>query len=275
MSAMPWRVAAAALAGYGLFTAGLFATQRSLIYQTGREAPDLERAAVDGFREVTVATQDGLELVSWYRPAAPGMATLVVTHGNAGHIGHRTTKLAPFAAAGYGLFLVGYRGYGSNPGRPTEQGLYADARAALAWLAANGVPAGELVLYGESLGTGIAVQIAGEAPVAAVVLEAPYTSIADVAAGHYWYIPFAAMMVLDRFDARAAIAAVEAPVLMLHGARDSIIPLRLAEQLHDAAGEPKALWVAPRAGHNDLYEHGAGPVVLEFLATHLNGTAQP
>lgn len=261
----PWRLAAIAVASYGLFTTGLFATQRSILYQTGRDRPDLTRAAIDGFREVPVETADGLTLTSWYRAAAPGMATLVVTHGNAGHIGHRTAKLATYARRGYGLFLVGYRGYGGNPGRPHEQGLYLDGEAALAWLAAHGVPGHRVVLYGESLGTGVAVRLAAEHQVAAVVLEAPYTSIADVAGSHYWYVPFAGMMVLDRFDAESRIGDVGAPVLMLAGERDKVIPIRLARRLFAATPEPKRLWVAPQAGHSDLYEHGAAAAVLDFL----------
>ena len=136
---MPWRVAAVALAGFGVSAGGLAMTQRSIIYQAGSEAPDLARSAIDGFQEITVTTADGLDLVAWYLPAQAGKPVIVMTHGNAGNIGHRTGKLQPFAEAGYGLFLVEYRGYAGNPGKPDEEGLYNDARAGLAWLA---------VLYG-------------------------------------------------------------------------------------------------------------------------------
>jgi len=269
MTGLPWRIAAAALAGYGIFTAGLFAMQRSLIYQSGSDQPDLELVNVPGFEAVELTTPDGLTLISWYRPGEVGQATVVVTHGNAGHIGHRVGKLGYLARAGYGIFLVGYRGFGGNPGRPTEEGLYTDGRTAIEWLARHGVSADHLVLYGESLGTGVAVQLATEAPVAAVVLEAPYTSLAEVAGSYYWYVPFASHMVLDRYDARGAVGDVHAPILMLHGSRDTIIPVRQAERLHKAANEPRQLWVAREAGHNDLYDHGAAEVVLGFLEAHL------
>ncbi len=272
---MPWRIAAAALAGYGLFAAGLFATQRSLIYNAGSDTPDLERAGVEGFLPVEMTTGDGLVLLSWYREAEPGMATLMVTHGNAGHIGHRAPKLVHLAEQGYGLFLVGYRGFGGNPGKPNEEGLYADGRAGLDWLARHGVSPDHVVLYGESLGTGIAIQLASETAVAAVVLEAPYTSIADVASSHYWYVPFAGYMVLDRFDALEAIGRVTAPVLMLHGGRDGVIPVRQAEELFAAANEPRQLWIAPEGAHNDLYAHGATEIVLEFLSQHTGGPVAP
>lgn len=273
MSAMPWRIAAAALAGYGIFAAGLFAMQRSLIYQSGSDVPDLELVGVPGFEAVELATPDGLTTISWYRAGEPGKPTIMVTHGNAGHIGHRVGKLGYLAEAGFGMFLVGYRGFGGNPGRPTEQGLYTDGRTALEWLARHGVSPDHIVLYGESLGTGVAVKLASESPVAAVVLEAPYTSLAEVAGSHYWYVPFASYLVLDRYDAEAVVDAVDAPILMLHGSRDTIIPVRHAEELHAAANEPKQLWIARDAGHNDLYEHGAAEVVLGFLRDHVNGAA--
>ena len=269
---MPWRIAAATCGSYGQIANGLFAFQRSLLYQVGSDVPDLARAAIDGFKAVAVKTPDKLTLTCWHRPAAPGMATLMVAHGNAGHIGHRVGKLAAFALAGYGLFLVGYRGFGGNPGTPSEDGLYIDARAALAWLARHEVAAEEVVAYGESLGTGVAIEVASAAPVAAVVLESPYTSLADVASCHYWYLPFASSLVTDRFEARKAIGRVEAPVLLLHGKRDSIIPVRQAEELFAAANEPRELQIIPQAGHMDLYEHGAAGIVLAFLADHLKGT---
>jgi fermentation-respiration switch protein FrsA (DUF1100 family) len=271
LAAMPWRIAEATLTSYGQIANGLFAFQRSLLYQVGSDVPDLARAAVEGFRAVTVTTPDGLELTSWFRAAAPGMATLLVSHGNAGHIGHRVAKLAAFAEAGYGLFMVGYRGFGGNPGTPDEQGLYTDARAGLAWLERHGVPAEQVVAYGESLGTAVAVEVAGAAPVAAVVLESPYTSLADVAASHYWYMPFAGSLVPDRFEARKVIGKVEAPVLMLHGKRDTIIPVRQAEELFEAANEPRELAIIPQAGHMDLYDHGAAGIVKAFLGDHLKG----
>lgn len=269
MAAMPWRIAAATLDSYGRIASDLFAFQRSLLYQVGNDVPDLARAGIEGFQAVEARTQDGLTLISWYRAATPGMATLMVTHGNAGHIGHRVGKLAAFAEKGYGLFLVGYRGFGGNPGTPNEQGLYSDGRAGLAWLARHGVSAEHVVAYGESLGTGVAIEIASKAPVAAVVLESPYTSLADVASSHYWYMPFASSLVPERFEARRVIGTVEAPVLMLHGKRDTIIPVRQAEELFAAANEPRELQIVPEAGHMDLYEHGAAGIVLAFLDDHL------
>jgi hypothetical protein len=266
---MPWRVAAAALVGYGLFTGGLFMGQRHLMYHPGSDRPDLALAAVDGFQEVILTTADGLDLVSWYRPAEDGRQTIVVTHGNAGHIGHRAGKLAAFTDAGYGMLLIGYRGFGGNPGKPNEDGLYLDAEAGFAFLETQGVTPDQVIAYGESLGTAVAVEMAARYPLAAVILEAPFISIANVAASHYWYVPMAQLLVLDKFDAGKRIGDVSAPILMLHGARDSIVPTRMGQELFEVANQPKQFWLAPEADHGDLYDHGAAETALEFLDEHL------
>jgi len=266
---MPWRIAAAALAGYGVFVGGLYVAQRHLMYHPGGDLPVLAQSAIAGFEQVRLSTEDGLELLAWYLPAEGGRATLIVTHGNAGHIGHRTPKLAAYADAGYGLLLVEYRGYGGNPGKPDEDGLYLDAEAGFAFLESRGVLPERIVAYGESLGTAVAVEMAARYPVAAVILESPFTSIADVAASHYWYVPMARWLVLDGFHAERRIERIDAPILMLHGARDSIVPTRMGENLFAAANDPKQFWLAPEADHNDLYDHGAADVALKFLDEHL------
>lgn len=163
-------------------------------------------------------------MFAWYWPASAGQRTVAVMHGNAGHIGHRLGTAAPYVAAGYGVLLVEYRGYGGNPGRPSEEGLVADGRAALDWLAAEGVPPDRTVLYGESLGTGVAVRLATEYPVAGIVLEAPYTAVVDVARSRFWFLPVG-LLLQDRFESLGRLADVSAPILVLHGTADRVIDL--------------------------------------------------
>ena len=266
---MPWRLAAAAVAGYGIFVGGMFVAQRHMMYHPGDDLPDLTLSQIAGFEEVVLTTDDGLDLMAWYLPASDGHQTFVVTHGNAGHIGHRTGKLAELAEAGYGLLLVEYRGFGGNPGKPTEEGLYLDADAGFTYLAERGVAPEEVIAYGESLGTAVAVEMAVRHPVAAVVLEAPFTSIADVAATHYWYVPMARWLVLDRYDSEDRIGRIDAPLLILHGDDDGVVPAKLGRELFDAAAEPKTYWQAPNGNHNDLYDHGAAMAVIDFLGTHV------
>ncbi len=232
-----------ALVAYGAIAGALYLGQRRLMFMPHQNLPDPAQVGVPEMRPVTWKTSDGLELVGWYRPPpSPESPVLAYFHGNAGNIADRAFKLRPYLDAGYGVLIAGYRGYGGNPGSPSEQGLYADGRAALAFLDRQAVPADRLVLYGESLGTGVAVRLAAERardrPVGAVVLEAPYTSIAAVAQRHYFYMP-AYWLLKDRFDAEAWIGRIEAPLFVLHGERDSVIPVRFGRALYAAAVEPR------------------------------------
>lgn len=256
---------------YLLLTGMVFVMQRSLLYPAARQAPDIAAHDVAGISEVTTRTADGLELHHWYvPPAAAGAPVLVVFHGNAGHIGDRVPKLDELIGAGFGVLFAGYRGYGGNPGKPTEDDLTADARLLLDWLAAQGVPPARTVLYGESLGTGVAVKMAAEREAAAVVLESPYTSIAEVAQTHYWYLP-ARWLVRDKWDSMAHIGRIRAPLLVVHGARDRTVPTRYGRRLFEAAPEPKELFILDAGAHNDLYEYPqVSDRVIEFLRRHVS-----
>ena len=212
---------------YLLILAGVFFFQRSLMYYPPKDQPDLSAYPGLGLEAVTLTTADGLDLKAWYRPAdRPELPTVVYFHGNAGHIGDRVPKYRPFMEAGYGALLVEYRGYGGNPGKPTEAGLTADAQAAMAFALAQGIEPGRIVVHGESLGTGLAVKMAAAHPVAAVVLEAPPGSIAEVAQAHYWYLP-AKWLTLDRWDVFPLLEQVKAPILLLHGDADRTVPQTL------------------------------------------------
>lgn len=259
---MGWLLAA--LIGYGLVVAGAFAGQRGLLYFPSQSAADPAQVTRGAMTAVIYRTADGLDLTSWFRAPAEGRPTLVHFQGNAGHIGDRAPLMQPYLDAGFGVLLAGYRGYGGNPGKPTEEGLYADGRAALDWLAARGIAADSVVLYGESLGSGVAVQMAVERPVAGLVLQAPFTSAVDVGQAAYRWLPVRLLM-WDRFDSLAKIGRVSAPLLVIHGEADSIVPARFGRRLFDAAREPKTARFVSGAGHNDLYLHGIAGTVLDFL----------
>jgi uncharacterized protein len=254
---------------YGGLLAGLYLFQRHLLYHPSASMPDLMQAGVPDMRPVRLKTADGLELLAWYKPPVSGKRLILYFHGNAGHIGHRGYKARQFLDLGHGVLLVSWRGFGGNAGQPSEEGLLQDARAALSFAAAQDIAHRRVVLYGESLGSGMAVQLAAEAaaardPVGAVVLEAPYTSIAEVAQYHYFYVP-ARYMVADSFDSMARIAAIGAPLLLIHGEKDRTVPVHFGRTLFDAAVEPKqAAWL-DTAGHNDLFDHGAASRVQAFI----------
>lgn len=255
----------AALIGYGAIVAGVFAIQRSLQYFPSQLVQDADRMTGGLMRTVTYRTADGLDLSAWYHAPGDGLPTLVRFHGNAGQHGDRARSIRPYMERGYGVLLASYRGYGGNPGKPTEEGLYADARAALDWLAANGIDPGSIVLYGESLGSGVAVQMAAERPVAGLVLEAPFTSAVDVGQAAYRWLPVRLLM-RDRFDNLDKIDEITAPLLLIHGEADRVVATRFGRRLFAAANEPKTALFVPQAGHNDLDFYGISETVLEFLA---------
>jgi fermentation-respiration switch protein FrsA (DUF1100 family) len=252
---------------YCLIAAALFLLQRRILFRPDRPRPGLPRIVVPGLREVTVTTPDGLSLLCWYLPprGTYGRGTsgrgaddrvVLYLHGNAGHIGHRAFRLGLYHSLGWGVLLLGYRGFGGNPGRPSEAGLLIDARAGLAAIRDMGFSPDRILLWGESLGSGVAVSLAAEQTVAAVLLEAPYTSITDMGRRRFPFVPVR-WLLLDRFDSLRTIRDVHSPVMVMHGARDRIIPVEMGRAVFDAANEPKELWIAVDAGHVDLVEAGA------------------
>jgi hypothetical protein len=244
----------------------LFVAQRSILYVPNTQEPSLAEAGLQGAMEaVEIESADGLRLLAWYHPPPTNPApVLVYFHGNAGHIGHRADRVRPYIDAGFGAFLVEYRGYGGNPGRPTEDGLYADARAAVDFLEQQGVAPERMVFYGESLGTAVAVQIALERSCAALVLEAPFTSVAAVAQSRYWMFPVR-QLVLDKFDSLAKIGKLRCPLFVMHGEADGVIPIRYGRQLFDAAPEPKESKWFTEGTHTNFDELGGPAAVLGFL----------
>ena len=258
------------MVAYGALVGGLYVFQRQLLYFPDRARPELLGLEQLGVREAMLETEDGLSLLSWYLPARPRRPVIAYFHGNGGHIGYRAERLLRFAREGFGVLMPEYRGYGGNPGTPTEAGFYADGRAALAFLDREGVAPNRLVLYGESLGSGVAVALAVQHEIAALILEAPPTSVAEIAQCHFPYVP-ASRMVVDRFDSLSRIGKVKAPILVLHGERDRVVPVRYGRALFDAAPEPKESWFAPAAGHENLARYGSLDVVVGFIDRRLGG----
>jgi uncharacterized protein len=256
------------LIAYLSVLAYLYAFQRQLQYFPDRSRPQLGLLAEEGVREVQLITADGLSLLSWYLPPREGRPVILYFHGNGGNIGYRADRMQRFGRDGYGVLLAGYRGYGGNPGSPSEAGLYADAQAALDFLEREGIAVGRLVLYGESLGSGVAVHLAAQQPVAGVILESPYTSVAALAQYHYPYIP-ASLLIWDRFDSLSCIGELKAPLLILVGGQDTIVPPRFSKALFDAAPEPKESWLAPDAGHVNLDRFGGLDAAVSFIGRRL------
>lgn len=250
---------------YALVVAAVFFGQRRLIYLPHPQMEVPGAWGAGALSTVLCRTEDGLELAGWYRAPPPGGPLIVLFHGNAGHLGLRADKANALLAAGHGVLLAGYRGYGGNPGLPSETGLLTDGRAWLDFLTREGVSGSRLVLWGESLGGAVAVRLACERRVGAVILEAAFTSLSDVASSLYPWLPVRSLL-LDRYDSLARIGELRAPLLMVHGERDRIVPAKFGRVLFAAASEPKQAYWAPDGGHNDLAQHGLLEVAVDFIA---------
>ena len=261
------RMAFAIICGYIGLLVFLYAAQRSFIYVPDRHMESPEYYGVQGYEVVQVTTEDGLTLSGWYHaPSSPTAPVIVYFHGNGGSLIQRTERAKLYAQSGYGVLFGEYRGYGGNPGKPSQDGLFADARAYIDWLRARGVADDKVILYGESLGTGVATYVAAEyAPgVRGLVLESPYTSLGDIGRMRFFFVPVD-LMLKDKFDTKSRIGAVKVPVLIIHGRHDMIVPFKYGERVYQAANAPKLFREFSDAGHNDLYPKGAWPVVREFM----------
>jgi fermentation-respiration switch protein FrsA (DUF1100 family) len=217
------------------------------------------------FETVAITTSDGLTLRGLYAPPQGNKPVIIYFHGNAGSIIDRAVKTLLPVQAGYGYLMAEYRGYGGNPGQPSEQGLYNDARAWIAFVQEQGIPTSRLVYHGESLGTGVAVQMASEIKPKALMLEAPFTSVASVASYYYPILPVKRLL-RHPFDSLSKAASLDMPVLIYHGTRDIVVPYRFGQKLFSAIpSTAKKFVTVTGAGHANLYDHGAADHVMEFL----------
>lgn len=224
------------------------------------DAPEFERLGVE--------TRDGEKLMLWWKPPLPGYPTLIYFHGNAGHLGMRADKLAAFGKEGMGVLGVSWRGYGASTGVPSENGLYEDGRAALALAIDHlDVDFRSVILYGESLGTGVAVHLGALMPLGLVVLEAPYTSVVKRAEERFPILPIRYML-RSRFDSRSKIGKLQSPLLLLHGEQDMIIPVHHGKELLAAASEPKKGIFLPTIAHSDFPPQLLATEVMEYAREH-------
>ncbi len=260
-------IALALLVAYLAALGVVYFGQRSLLFLPPLVAEGMRAGDTDpALRDFTARTDDGLDVRGWYAPATHKPLTLVYFHGNALDIAASAWLAKPFAAAGYGFLLAEYRGYSGLAGQPTEMGLYADARAYLRQLIASGVPEDHIVLFGYSLGTGVAVQMAAEFHVAGLILAAPYLSIPKVAQLRYPIFP-ALWLTRDRFESDRKIAGLHAPLFLVNNADDKVVPAAHGRQLFALAHEPKEAYFAPSGGHGNVFDPPFFDMALAWLGT--------
>jgi fermentation-respiration switch protein FrsA (DUF1100 family) len=242
----------------------MYLAQRKLMYfpETVRTLP-----AAAGFaqaEETMLDTADGERVIAWHVPPRANGPVVLYFHGNGGALRYRVERFRALVADGAGLLALSYRGYGGSSGAPTEAGLLADAEATYAFAAAR-YPPEHIVLWGESLGSAVAIALATRHKVSRLVLEAPFTSAADIGAAVYWFLPVRLLM-KDQFRSDLRIAQVTAPVLILHGTDDAVVPISYGERLFALANEPKRMVRIPGGGHVDLDAFGAQAMAQFFIA---------
>jgi hypothetical protein len=252
------------VAGYGGLLLLVYLGQRALQYFPERARTPPAAAGLPEAEEVVLDSSGGERVIVWHIPPRGEKPVVLYFHGNGGSLRWRVDRFRALAADGTGLIALSYRGYGGSSGRPTEKGLIDDALAAYAFAAAR-YPASRLALWGESLGTGVAVALAAQKPVGRIVLESPFTSIADIAAQIYWFFPVR-LLIKDSFRSDLLIGTVTAPFLILHGDKDSIVPIALGDQLYKLITAPKRFVRFPGAGHNELAAYGALEAAKQFLS---------
>jgi len=263
MTVLKW-LAAVASVGYLAGLVVLFFAQRSFIFpvpQTVRTSP--EAAGFGAAEEDLLTTADGETVIVWHVPAKPGRAVVLYFHGNGDFLAGLVGRFRDITQDGTGLVALSYRGYAGSSGRPSERGLLLDAAAAYAFALAR-YSADRIVVWGFSLGSGVAVALAADRGIAKLILESPYTSITDVAAAAFPLLPVR-WLIRDRFRSDQRIARVTAPLLIMHGARDATIPINLGERLFALAHEPKQFVRFAEGGHNDLGNFGAVETARRFI----------
>lgn len=262
MKILFWLLALAA-GGYAAIGTLMYFGQRALLYFPDASRTTPAAAGLPRAEEVRLDTSDGEQVIVWHRPPQANKPVVLYFHGNAGALHTRAARFAELMSDGTGLVALSYRGFGGSSGRPTEDGLIRDATAAY-WFATERYDANRIVLWGESLGTGVAVALAAEHPVAGVILESPFTSTADVAAAIYWFMPVR-LLLKDQFRSDERIARVTAPVLIMHGERDATVPIEYGEELFALTTAPKQFVRFSDGAHNNLDAFGALDAVRAFL----------
>ena len=263
MTVLKWLLIVVSI-GYVGGLAALFLLQRSFLFpipQSLRTAP-----AAAGFPEVEehfLTTDDGEKVIVWHVPAGPGRPVVLYFHGNGDFLAGFFGRFGDLIADGTGIVALSFRGYAGSSGKPSEQGLLRDAAAAYAFTSSR-YRTDRIVVWGFSLGSGVAVALAAEQPVGKLILEAPYTSIVDVAASLFPIFPVRLVM-RDPFRSDQRIGRIKVPLLVMHGVRDPTIPIGFGERLFALANEPKQFIRFPDGGHNDLDDYGATATARRFI----------
>jgi uncharacterized protein len=243
----------------------LFIFQRKLQYIPMGKLGNISEYNLDQFEEKILTTSDNTKILAWYKKPELGQKIIVHFHGNAGNLGDRSHKFDAFAKSGFGVLAITYRGYPGSTGKPSEKGFIEDGIAALHFLCEeNGFEPKDLILFGESIGSGVATQLAANANFAAVILEAPFSSAASVAQKIYWFVPVK-WMLKDKFESIKSAPQIISPTLIFHKTKDHVVPYSEGKKLFEAIQSPKKFVTVEGFGHVDFEDEFLVKEMKDFL----------
>ena len=249
---------------FSLFLVFLYFFQRNLLYHPNENNYFGDKVSV-GIERVKITTADNIELLGWFHEKnLKEFKTLIFFHGNAGSLENRIHKLNHFQDMDINFLIIAWRGFSGNNGKPSEQGLYIDGKSSIDWLIEKGVDEKNLILYGESLGTGVATHLAQNKSYAGVILETPFTSMTDAAKKFYPYIPVK-FLLKDKFENYKKIKNINSPILIMHGEVDQIVPFKMGKKIYEIANEPKYSYFTKYDDHMMEYDNNLVLVLKSFL----------
>ena len=249
---------------YFLILVFLYFYQRNLLYHPNENNYSEDKISVE-IENVKIKTSDNIELLGWYHEKnLKDFKTLIFFHGNAGSLENRIHKLNHFRDMNINFLIIAWRGFSGNNGNPSEQGLYEDGKSAIDWLIKKGVSEKNLILYGESLGTGVATHLAQNKNYAGVILETPFTSMIDAAKKFYPYIPVK-LLLKDKFENYKKIKNINSPILIMHGEVDQLVPFSMGKKIYEIANEPKYSYFTKYDNHMMEYDENLVLALKSFF----------
>ena len=240
--------------------------QRNLLYHP-KENNYFGDDLIVPVEKVKIETSDNIKLLSWYhKKNLKDYKTILFLHGNAGSLENRIHKINHFKDLNINFLIIAWRGFSGNKGKPTEQGLYEDARSAVLWLKSQGVDENDIVIYGESLGTGVATEIAQNKNFAGIILESPFTSMIDAGKDKYPYLPVK-LLLKDKYESNRKIKNINSPILIMHGKVDNIVPFHMGKKMYDLANEPKYYYFSEYDDHMMEYNENLLKALEDFIVS--------
>ena len=240
--------------------------QRNLLYHPGENNYSGDKITVS-VEKIKIKTKDNIELLSWYHNKNLNKyKTILFLHGNAGSLENRIHKINHFKDMNINFLIIAWRGFSGNKGKPTEQGLYEDARSAVRWLNSSGVEDNNIIIYGESLGTGVATEIAQNKKFAGIILESPFTSMIDAGKDKYPYLPVK-LLLKDKYESDKKIKNINSPILIMHGKVDNIVPFHMGKKMFELANEPKYSYFSKYDDHMLEYNEKLLKTLRNFISS--------